>query len=273
MIKQAIIPLAGLGTRLLPLTSVMPKELLPINGKPNLEYIMEECIEAGIKEFIFVISKNKNQIKKYFFNDKLFKNIIKKKNNKHILNEYIKLKKYRKMIKFVYQNKPKGTGDAVLKCKKHIKGKFFMMLLPDDLIIKKNCSIEMITLHNKTKSSIIATKKVDRKSVSRWGILSFKNKKKNYFQITDVIEKPKIKDAKSNFAIIGRYILPTSIINEIPKLNPGQAGEIHITDAIKNLINKNEKFYGNIFKGQYLDCGTLDGYIKSGKIISKVKNI
>ena len=178
MIKQAIIPLAGLGTRLLPLTSVMPKELLPINGKPNLEYIMEECIKAGIKEFIFVISKNKNQIKKYFFNDKLFKNIIKKKNNKHILNEYIKLKKYRKMIKFVYQNKPKGTGDAVLKCKKYIKGKFFMMLLPDDLIIKKNCSIEMISLHNKTKSSIIATKRVDRKSVSRWGILSFKNKKK-----------------------------------------------------------------------------------------------
>ena len=118
MIKQAIIPLAGLGTRMLPLTSVMPKELLPINGKPNLEYILEECLEAGVKQFIFIISKKKMNIKKYFYNDKFYKKIIKKKKDKRIEKEYKKLKKYRKMIKFVYQNKPKGTGDAVLKCKK-----------------------------------------------------------------------------------------------------------------------------------------------------------
>ena len=145
MIKQAIIPLAGLGTRLLPLTSVMPKELLPINGKPNLEYIMEECLEAGIKEFIFIISKNKISIKKYFSNDVFYKKIIKKKNDKRIIEEFKKIKKYQKMIKFVYQNNPKGTGDAVLKCRKYIKDKFFLMLLPDDLIIDKNCSKEMIS--------------------------------------------------------------------------------------------------------------------------------
>ena len=110
--KLAIIPLAGLGTRLLPLTSVMPKELLPINGKPNLEYILEECIEAGVKEFIFIISKNKISIKKYFFNDSFYKKIIKKKKDKRIVEEYKKIKKYQKMIKFVYQNKPDGTGDA-----------------------------------------------------------------------------------------------------------------------------------------------------------------
>ena len=121
MIKQAIIPLAGLGTRLLPLTSVMPKELLPINGKPNLEYILDECLEAGIKEFIFIISKNKSSIKKYFFNDVFYKKIIKKKNDKRIIQEFKKIKKYQKMIKFVYQNNPKGTGDAVLKCRKYIK--------------------------------------------------------------------------------------------------------------------------------------------------------
>ena len=269
MIKQAIIPLAGLGTRMLPLTSVMPKELLPINGKTNLEYILEECLEAGIKEFIFIISKNKLSIKKYFFNDNFYKKIIKKKKDKRIIEEYKKIKKYQKMIKFVYQNKPNGTGDAVLKCQRFIKDKYFLMLLPDDLIIKKNCSKEMIRLHNKTRGSVIATKKVERKTVSRWGILSIKDKKKNHFEIKDVIEKPSIKKAPSNFAIIGRYILTSKVFNEIKKLKPGQGGEIHITDAIKNLINKDNKFYGNIFKGTYLDCGTLQGYIKSGLRINK----
>ena len=123
MIRQAIIPLAGLGTRLLPLTSVYAKELLPINGKPGLEYIIDECIDAGIKEIIFIISKKKEIIKKYFYNDKFYQKIIKKKRDKRVINEYKKIKKYKKMIKFVYQNKPKGTGDAVLKCKKYIKKK------------------------------------------------------------------------------------------------------------------------------------------------------
>ena len=271
MIKQAIIPLAGLGTRMLPLSSVIPKELLPINGKPSIEYIMDECIQAGIKQFIFVISKEKLKIKKYFFNDKFYKKILKKKGNKVIRNHFIRLKKYQKMIKFVYQNNPKGTGDAVIKCQKYIKGKYFLMLLPDDLIIKKNCTKEMINLFKKLKSSIIATKTVNPKTVSRWGILSLKNKKKNYFQITDVIEKPKINQSPSNYAIIGRYILPKLIMKEIKKLKPGEGSEIHITDAIKNLLNKSEKFYGSIFKGKYLDCGTLNGYIKSTLKLSQLK--
>ena len=269
MIKQAIIPLAGQGTRLLPLTSVIPKELLPINGKPNLEYIIEECLEAGIKEFIFIISKNKLSIKKYFYNDALYKKIIKKKNDKRIVEEFRKIKKYRKMIKFVYQNKPKGTGDAVLKCRKYIKDKFFLMLLPDDLIMNKNCSKEMINLHKKTKGSIIATKRVDKKTVSRWGILSLIEKKKKYFKIKDVIEKPSIKQAPSNYAIIGRYILPSKIFSEIKNLKPGQGAEIHITDAIKNLIYRGENFFGNIFMGKYLDCGTINGYIQSSIKIFK----
>ena len=269
MIKQAIIPLAGLGTRMLPLTSIIPKELLPINGKPNLEYILEECLDAGIKQFIFIISKKKNNIKKYFYNDKFYLKIIKKKKDKRIVDEYKKIKKYRKMIKFVYQNNPKGTGDEVLKCQKILKGNFFLMLLPDDLIIKKNCTKEMINLYKQKKCSIIASKTVPKKSVSRWGILSLKNKKKNNFQITDVVEKPKINEAKSNYAIIGRYILPKIIIHEIKKLKPGKGNEIHITDAIRNLIYKGNKFYGNIFKGKYLDCGTLNGYIESGIEIAK----
>ena len=269
MLKQAIIPLAGLGTRLLPLSSVTPKELLPINGKSNLEHILDECIEAGIKEFIFIISKKKESIKKYFFNDHFYKSILTKKKDKRIKDCFQKLKSYQKMIKFVYQNKPKGTGDAILKCQKLLKGSHFLMLFPDDLIIKKNCSKEMISLYKKTKASIIATKKVDKKTVSRWGILALKEKKKNFFTIKNVVEKPTIKQAPSNYAIIGRYILPKTILKKIKLLKPGQGGEIHVTDAIRQLINNGEKFYGNIFKGKYLDCGTLSGYVNSTIEISK----
>ena len=270
MIKQAIIPLAGLGTRLLPLSSVIPKELLPINGKPNLEYIMEECIQAGIKQFIFVVPKNRTAIKKYFFNDNFYKKIIKKKKNDKRLKEVFKrIKRYQKMIKFVYQNKPEGTGHAVLRCKRFLKGTHFLMLLADDLIVKKNCSKEMIALHKKTQGSVIATRRVERKTVSRWGILGFKNKKKNFFLINKVIEKPKLSEAPSNYAIIGRYILPKKILSVLKKQRKGKGGEIHITDAIKTLIKKKEKFYGNIFKGKYIDCGTLEGFINSSLTISK----
>ena len=172
MIKQAIIPLAGQGTRLLPLTSVFAKELLPINGKPGIEYILDECIEAGIKEIIFIISKKKQLIKKYFYNDSFYKKIIKTKKDKRIKYEYEKIKKFKKMIKFVYQNKPLGTGDAVLKTKKFIKDKFFLMLLPDDLIIKRNCSKDMILVHKKYNCSVMASMNVKRNTVKRWGIYS-----------------------------------------------------------------------------------------------------
>jgi len=270
MIRQAIIPLAGLGTRLLPLTSVFPKELLPINGKPGIEYILEECRDAGIKEVIFIISKKKEMIKDYFNKDNFYKNIIKRKKDKKIQYEYNKLKKYKKMIKFVYQNKPLGTGDAVFKTKKFIKNKYFLMLLPDDLIIKNNCSKQMINIYNKKKCSVMASMKVNRKTVNRWGIYSI-NKKidKNNFYIKDVVEKPKVNEAPSNFAIIGRYILPKKIFAKLKKQKKGKGGEIHITDSIKQLVNDGEKFVGHNFKGKYLDCGTMQGYINSSVEIFK----
>ncbi len=264
MVKQAIIPLAGLGTRLLPLTSVIPKELLPINGKPGLEYILDECINAGINEIILIISKKKKIIKKYFYNDTLFKKLIKiKKKDKNIKFQYSKIKKYKKMIKFVYQNSPKGTGDALLKCRKLIKSNYFLLLLPDDLIIKRNCSLSMIKLHKKFQASIIASRRVNKRDVSRWGIFNLRKINKTNFFINDVIEKPKIKDAPSNYAVIGRYILPKIIFNTLKSQKPGKNGEIHITDAIRKLIHLNNKFIGHIFAGKYLDCGTMRGYIKS----------
>ena len=271
MIKQAIIPLAGQGTRLLPLTSVFAKELLPINGRPGVEYILDECIQAGIKEIIFIISQKKLMIKNYFYNDTLFKKIIKKKKDKRIKNENMKILKYKKMIKFVYQNTPLGTGDAVLKTEKFIKDKYFLMLLPDDIIIKKNCTKDMISAHYKYKSSVMASMNVNKNDVSRWGIFKLSKKNdKNNSQIIDVIEKPSKKNAPSNQAVIGRYILPKTIFDEIKKLNPGKGNEIHITDAIRSLLKKKNKFIAHRFKGKYLDCGTMSGYINSSKEISKL---
>ena len=271
MIKQAIIPLAGLGTRLLPLSSVIPKELLPINGKPGLEYILEECIEAGIKEIILVISSRKKIIKKYFYNDNFFKKIINKKQKDSRLKfEYSKIKKYKKMIKFVYQDTPLGTGDAILKCRKIMKSDHFLLLLPDDLIIKNNCSLAMIKLFNKYNSCVIASKKVSKKDVTRWGFFKVKNYIKKDFIIKDVIEKPSVKSAPSNQAIIGRYILPSKIFKILKNQKSGQNGEIHITDAIRTLIKSKNKFIGHVFAGKYLDCGTMKGYINSSVEISKL---
>ena len=270
MIKQAIIPLAGLGTRLLPLTSVFAKELLPINGKPGIVYNLDECADAGIKKIVFIISKKKQMIKDYFYKDSFYKKIIKKKKDPRVIKEYKKILKYKKMIKFVYQNKPLGTGDAVLKTKKFITDDFFLMFLPDDLIIKKNCSKSMINIHNRYKSSVMASINVPKKTVSRWGIYKLGKKiNKNNYVIKDVIEKPTISTAPSNKAVIGRYILPRKIFSKLLNQKPGKGGEIHITDAIQSLIKNNEKFIAHNFTGKYLDCGSMSGYIKSTLEIAK----
>jgi len=271
MIKQAIIPLAGLGTRLLPLTSVFAKELLPINGKPGIEYILDECIDAGISEIIFIISKKKEMIRKYFYNDNFYKSLIKKKKDPRIIKEYKKILKYKKKIKFVYQNKPLGTGDAVLKTKKFIKNKYFLMLLPDDLIMRRNCSKDMIKLHNKYKASVMASMTVKKNNVNRWGIYSVSKKiDKQNFVISDVIEKPNTKEAPSNNAVIGRYILSREIFKILKKQKKGKGGEIHITDSIKTMIDNKSLFVGHKFLGKYLDCGSMEGYIKSTLEIAKL---
>ena len=145
------------------------------------------------------------------------------------------------------------------------------MLLPDDLIIKRNCSKDMISIYKKKKCSVMASMKVNKKTVNRWGIYSKKsNINKNNFFIKDVIEKPNINSAPSTNAVIGRYILPKKIFVKLRGQKKGKGGEIHITDAIRKLINDGEKFIGHSFKGKYLDCGTLNGYIKSSQEIYKL---
>ena len=145
------------------------------------------------------------------------------------------------------------------------------MLLPDDLIIKKNCSKAMIKVHNKNNASVMASLKVNKRTVSRWGIYKLNKKlnKRNYI-INGVVEKPSIKDAPSNNAVIGRYILPRTIFKKLKLLKPGKGTEIHITDAIQQLINDKEKFVAHNFEGKYLDCGTMNGFINSSKVIGKL---
>ena len=143
-------------------------------------------------------------------------------------------------------------------------------LLPDDLIIKRNCSKSMIKIHKKYNASVMASMNVKKNNVSRWGIYKLKTKiNKNNYLISDVIEKPSVKKAPSNKAVIGRYILPREIFSKLLKQKPGKGGEIHITDAIQTLIQNNKKFIAHNFSGKYLDCGSMSGYIKSTLEIAK----
>ena len=151
-----------------------------------------------------------------------------------------------------------------------IKDKFFLMLLPDDLIIRKNCSKSMIKIHRRYKSSVMASMNVNKKTVSRWGIFKLSKKlDRNNYLIKDVVEKPSVASAPSNKAVIGRYILPKKIFSKLSKQKPGKGGEIHITDAIQSLIYDNNKFVAHNFSGKYLDCGSMNGYIKSTLEIAK----
>ena len=145
------------------------------------------------------------------------------------------------------------------------------MLLPDDLIIKNNCSKSMISIHNRFKTSVMASMNVNKRTVSRWGIFNLGKKidKKNYF-INDVIEKPSISNAPSSKAVIGRYILPKTIFSKLSKQKPGKGGEIHITDAIQSLLKDKNKIIAHNFSGEYLDCGSMQGYINSTIKISKI---
>ncbi len=268
MITQAIIPLAGLGTRMLPFTKVIPKELLPLGNMSILERVLIECEEAGIKKIYLIISKKKDIIKKYFENNVFLKKKIFK--NKNLLNKLKKLDKFRKKIRFVYQNSPKGLGDAVLTCKNKITSKYFLLFLPDDIIINSNCTKELISVHKKNKSSVIAIKKVLKKNVNRYGIAGFDKKNKNILHINKLIEKPSINSAPSLHAIIGRYILDKDIFKFMSVAKKGKLGEIQITDTLNKMLHQGRVLNGCVFKGEYLDCGTMEGYIKS---FNKISNI
>jgi UTP--glucose-1-phosphate uridylyltransferase len=260
-IKTVVFPVAGLGSRFLPVTKLVAKELLPILNKPLIEYAVNEAKVAGIEKFIFVTSPEKQSITNYF---KKNNNLEEKLRNKN--SEYIDLVTNNLILEEnlveVIQDKPLGLGHAIWCAKDHIKGPF-AVILPDDLVLSKvSCIKQMIDAYKICQSNIVAVQEVDKNNISKYGVIDFYERNENVYHIKDMIEKPNKEDAPSNLAIIGRYILMPSIINELSKQEIGFGGEIQLTDAIKKSVNT-EKVFGYKFEGSRFDCGNIIGALEA----------
>lgn len=260
-IKTVVFPVAGIGSRFLPVTKIVPKELLPILNKPLIEYAINEAIDAGIQKFIFVTSPEKESIIDYFKSDKKLEDILRKKNPELlelVTNNLI----FDSNLIEVIQEQPLGLGHAIWCAREHIDGPF-AVILPDDLVISNvSCIKQMINSFKKHKANIIALQEVDKKDISKYGAIKYNKNNKNLYFIEDMIEKPSPKEAPSNLAIIGRYILLPSVIKELSNKEIGVGGEIQLTDAIKNTINS-DGVLGIKFEGSRYDCGNIIGALEA----------
>ena len=261
-IKIAVFPIAGMGTRFLPITKTISKEMLNILDRPLLDYAVQEAKVAGIETFIFVTNKENTKPIDYFSKNTKLESFLKKKKKTDLLNEIKKLNIKKKNMKIIFQDKPSGLADAILRTEKYIKKEDFCVILPDDLIIGSNCTQELINVYNKKKSTVIGVMEVDKKDVSSYGIIESSIFKKNMYKIKNMIEKPKVKDAPSNIAIVGRYILLNDIYKFIKKTKIGSGGELQITDAIF-LSSKINEVWGYKFSGKRYDCGNKIGFLKA----------
>jgi UTP--glucose-1-phosphate uridylyltransferase len=263
-IKKAVIPAAGLGTRFLPITKTLAKEMLPIIDCPNLQYIVEECVKCGIEEVILIVSKEKPEIKDYFSRYIKLENHLKKTGK---TEEAELIKNVGEMIKisFVTQEKPLGLGNAILCARDAINGEDFALILGDDLVYNpKNPAIgQLIEKYEATGNSIIGVQEVAHDQVSKYGVIDTGKKKgSNCFVINGFVEKPKIEEAPSDYAILGRYVLKNSIFNELATIKKDKKGEYQLTDALSQLLKK-EEIDGLVFKGDRYDIGDKLGYIKA----------
>lgn len=262
-IKKVIFPVAGLGTRFLPATKVSPKEMLPIVDKPLIQYAAEEAINSGINQLIFIIGRTKNAIIDHFDSAPELENelILKKKN---ALLEIVK-KIVPKNVNcfFVRQNTPSGLGHAIYCAKNIIQNDPFAVVLADDLIKSKvPCLKQMMDMYYEKQSSIISVETINKKDSDKYGIIEPKRKIGNLYNIKSIVEKPSPKNAKSNIAVVGRFILTPEIFSKIEKSKPGTGNEIQLTDAISDLM-KDENVYGYQFEGKRFDCGSKIGYLKA----------
>ena len=261
-IKIAVFPIAGMGTRFLPITKTISKEMLNILDRPLLDYAVQEAKAAGIETFIFVTNKENTKPVDYFSKNTKLESFLKKKKKIDLLNEIKKLNIKKKNMKIIFQDKPSGLADAILRTEKYVKKEDFCVILPDDLIIGSNCTQELINVYNKKKSTVIGVMEVDKKDVSSYGIIESSIFMKNMYKIKNMIEKPKVKDAPSNLAIVGRYILLNDIYKFIKKTKIGSGGELQITDAIF-LSSKINEVWGYKFSGKRYDCGNKIGFLKA----------
>lgn len=265
-VTKAVIPAAGWGTRLLPATKAVPKELLPIINVPTLQYIVQEAVDAGIKDILIIVSKEKQAIKNHFStNAKLEKELLAKK--KHSLLEEVRKSSKLANISYVYQDKQLGLGHAIGCAKAFAKGQPIAVLLGDDVVVSKGKTAlaQCIDAYKETKASIVGVQAVERKVVNKYGIVTPKNKNetnKSIFAIKGLVEKPDIDKAPSNLAILGRYVLTPDIFAAIAKTAKDKSGEIQITNALKFLL-KQGKVYACNFKGTRYDLGNKLGMVKA----------
>ena len=260
-IKTVVFPVAGIGSRFLPVTKAVPKELLPILNIPLIEYAVNEAREAGIERFIFVSSPEKKSILDYFKKDTKLEGYLKNKNSDLLTGIEKNIIPDDSLIEVV-QEEPLGLGHAIWCAKEYIEGPF-AVILPDDLIISKvACIKQMIDAYKEHKSNIIAIQEVDPANISKYGVIDYDKNDKDYYFIKNMIEKPSVNDAPSNLAIIGRYILMPNVLDALSEKKVGFGGEIQLTDAIKNTI-KNDGVIGYKFEGNRYDCGNVVGALEA----------
>lgn len=266
-IRQAIIPAAGLGSRFLPITKCVPKELLPLLDKPCIQHVIDEAILSGVEEFVIIISPEKKIMESYFKEHDYLNKWLEKRNQTDLL-EQLKSIESKAKYHFVVQEEPLGLGHAVF-CARHlIQDDYFMVLLPDDIIDSEVPVCQQICdVFSENKSPIISVMEVSWEDVHRYGIVKADPLSENLGDIKSIVEKPNRQVAPSNLAVIGRYLLPKEIFPLIEKTQPGAGGEIQLTDALKEIIpSKGLNSY--LFQGERYDTGTPVGLLKASIALS-----
>ena len=260
-IRKAIFPAAGLGTRFLPATKASPKEMLPIVDKPMIQYAIEEASTCGIEEFIIITGKYKRSIEDHFDSAFELEESLKKSGKRGLLEEISRLNHLN--FAYIRQRAALGLGHAIYCAKPFVKDEPFAVLLSDDIIDPDyNLLQDMIKLYRRLKSPIIALQQVPMADVNKYGIIKGLKEADNVYRIIDLVEKPEVKNAPSDLAIIGRYILTPDIFDILESASFGKGGEIQLTDSL-NVLLKKRPIYGYLFKGKRYDAGDKVGYLKA----------
>lgn len=262
-VNKVVFPVAGLGSRFLPATKSIPKEMLPIIDKPLIQYAVDEAIDAGFSELIFITGNTKKAIQDHFkFNPDLnISNLTEDKKN--FLSEMHRVIPSHVSCKYIIQDEPLGLGHAILQAKEAIGEDPFAVVLADDLIDSKQGVLKQMLDHYKDEnSSIISVQKIMKSESINYGIIEFKEVNKDLMKIINIVEKPSPENAPSNYGVVGRYILSSKIFSMLDKVSAGVGNEIQLTDAIKLLLKTNP-IYSYKFSGTRHDCGTKIGFIKA----------
>ena len=260
-VRKAVFPVAGLGTRFLPATKVMPKEMLPINDRPLIQHVFEEAREAGIDEFIFVTGRYKNMLEEHFDFQPELEQTLEARGKDDMLAKVRDSEMPAGKLFLTRQPKPLGLGHAVWCAAKLIEDEPFAIMLPDDIVnYKQGCLSQMIDAYNEYGGNVVAVKDVPREETSKYGILDIGEDKGDTVSIKGLVEKPDPQDAPSTLSIIGRYILQPDIFEHLAVFEKGAGNEIQLTDAMAKLLGKQE-FHGLRFKGEHFDCGSRLGFI------------